>query len=499
MTDESTPSADGASKRGAVARLAEALAAAQATAREQNSEVVAAVTDHDAPASEEAATRGDRDEDPEARQLFDRLQHLPPIEDAHDADAATSLAAAPEVTVGERQRRSRRPSRDSLRPLYALMVVLVLAVPILGFIGLRSVGSSTRGQVLSGHARPSAPGYQALVEPTPVALVMQVDADGNAVSLTLLSLSGPDQKGGAVVSIPVGARLAKPLYRYRTLGELVRRGSVDSAAASIAGELGLGFTEAMRLDPAKLTSFLQPAGAITIDNPVDVHAPDGERFAKGTIAVSPSQAPGYLAANDDEGSEITRLQRIQLFWKAWIQKIHDAGGRRGIVPGEADAGLGRYLRGLAAGTSVTASLPILPADPLDGKETFALDREASRILLTNAVPFPVAGNAGDRATAKVLNGTGPGAIPPAILQRIAFAGIQMNIIGNAPRFDVQRTTITYSDPTVRPFVLLIAGVLGPVRIVHAQSGEDNTDITIVIGKDLMANPPGALVPTESGR
>jgi hypothetical protein len=513
MTVEPKPPPRAPRERKPVARLAEALASAQAIARDDELEREAAGSSRatvDAPAPATASV------DPEATSLFARVRALPgddPVEPEADVDAGhrdrfdatagagdgddlAARASVPAVSVPTERDRPGRTA--SLRPLYLFMVLLVVAVPVLGYIGYRSVGDSTRGQVLSGRSKPDAPGYEALVEPTPVALLMQVDSAGSPVTITLLSLSGPDQKGGAVVSIPVSTRLKKPVLEAYTYGEAIRRTSASTAGAGIAAQLGLGFTESIKLDDAKLASFLEPAGVIEVDNPVAVESPKGEQFAKGKLELSPEQVPQYLAANDSEGSEITRLQRAQLVWTAWIAKIRAAKGSARIVPGETGAGLGRYLRGLAAGQVSTASLPVVPAAALDGHETLALDTALARLMLTNAVPYPIAGSSKDRVPTKVLNGTGPGAIPPSITQRLTYSGAQISVVGNAPHFGVARTTITYSDVSSRPIVLSIAALLGNVKVVHAPSGEDTADITIVIGKDLVTNPPGALVPSEIG-
>jgi hypothetical protein len=511
MTVEPKPPPRAPRERKPVARLAEALASAQAIARDDELEREAAGSSRpvgDAPAPAPASV------DPEATSLFARVRALPgddPVEpdagadhgdpadgaaDAQDGSDLTTRASVPAVSVPAERDRPRRS--ESLRPLYLLMVLLVVAVPVLGYIGYRSVGDSTRGQVLSGRSKPDVPGYEALVEPTPVALLLQVDSAGSPVTITLLSLSGPDQKGGAVVSIPVSTRLKKPLLKAYTFGEVIQRTTASTAGAGIAAQLGLGFTESIKVDDAKLTSFLEPAGSIEVDNPVAVESPEGEQFAEGTLELSPEQVPQYLAANDAEGSEITRLQRAQLVWTAWIAKIRAAKGRAGIVPGETGAGLGRYLRGLAAGHVSTASLPVVPAAAIEGHETLALDTALARLMLTNAVPFPIAGSAKDRVATKVLNGTGPSAIPPSITQRLTDVGAQISVVGNAPRFGVARTTVTYSDVSSRSIVLRIAALLGNVKVVHAPSGEDTADITIVVGKDLVTNPPGALVPSEIG-
>ena len=268
-----------------VARLAEALAAAQAIARTGADDVE---LDLGADLGDDADPPVDQPSDGEAGDGAD---------DANGRDAESGgdpASGDARSTTG-----ARRPSKF----LYLVMALLVLCVPAFGYVGYTSITHNKRGQVLSGRASPDSPGYEALVEPTPTALVIQKDSQGAPVSLTLLSLSGPNQSGGAVVGIPVTARLVKGVDAFHTFGDLLAHGTTETEAKGIAAQLGIGFTDSVGLDDATIATLVKPLGTLQVDNPVDVTARTGETFPKGPLTLEPNQVAAYMGATDADGSE----------------------------------------------------------------------------------------------------------------------------------------------------------------------------------------------------
>ena len=94
------------------------------------------------------------------------------------------------------------------------MVVLILAIPVLGYAGARTVLNSRAGKVAERNLDPDRAGYVAIVEPTPTTLVVQRDAEGDPMSLTLLAL-GTGEAGGSILFIPLDTNLvdARPVRR----------------------------------------------------------------------------------------------------------------------------------------------------------------------------------------------------------------------------------------------------------------------------------------------
>lgn len=532
-------------RRGAVAKLTEALAAAQAAARESLAELdespdhtegavsvrertggEADTGDDPEPAREQPSAEEAELEDEDAARLRNRIAALPGVDERADQPASTAMPVSVPL-AGERTHGS--PGDDPADPvggadepggapgvvhspseaghvprprrrlglLYGFMALLLIAVPVLVYVGYRLASDSTAGEVLAGRNKPTAPGYTALVEPTPAALVMHVSDDGEAVGLTVLSLSGPDQKGGVILAAPVDVRLSKPRLGIESFAGIIDVNSPTTAGKVIGSELGLGFTDVVEVTDADLTRLVDPVAPLKIDNPEPVTMPDGDTLDAGTVELDADQVPGYLAATDAGNTLSGSLDREAMVWKAWVSAISRA-GRASAIPGESDVGIGRYLKGLAAGSVETGSFPAVPSGEIDDVPVYKIDHDPAMLLIANAVPFPVAAVAGQRATVALLNGTGPGSAPPTVIQRLTFAGAQITTAGNATNFDNARTTLTWHDQAGRLFAMRMARQLGVGKLVRSQSTDSGVDVVVVMGRDLLDDPPAALTVDDVG-
>lgn len=394
----------------------------------------------------------------------------------------------PEAGAPAAARRRRAPVA-----LYVAMAVLVLAVPALAWYGARVLRNSHNGTLLIGTSNANSPGYEALVDPTPTALVVQLDAKGKPSSLTMLSLSGAGQKGGAVVFIPLDLTLKKPTLGIGVLRQTFNFGGVRSLSGATRRELNLGFSDVITVTPATLAAQLAPVAPLTIANPDRVVSPSGKVFDAGQIQLSATDVPQYLNAVAPGENDLNRLSRQQLVWQAWLSAVH-ASKRADVVPGEAKAGLGHYVRGLAAGTFDVATLPVDPSSGAAGVTLYTATPGLSQLLLTNAVPFPVSGGLVQRVTVRVLNGAAPGPIPQSVLQRIVYAGGQISVIGNYKHFGVRRTSIEYSQVGSTNAATRIAKQLHSSRGVLQPNVGDSVNITVILGSDVIDNPPPLLTP-----
>lgn len=478
MSNDSKGDAASKAPGGAVARVTEALASAQAVAREGAVDLPAAAT-------QETASGVD---DP----LRSRIDTLPMVgSESGDSDDASALGDAASEPPGAKAKRRR------LWPLYVAMSLLILAVPALVVVGYHIASTSTVGEVLSGHSNPSAPGYTALVEPTPVALVMQMSDAGVPQGLTVLSLSGTDQRGGAVLTAPVDAHLSRPRPGIATFSAAMKVKSSAIAGKLIGSDLGLGFDDVIELTDSELTRLVAPVAPLEIDNPEAVTTPDGATIDAGRVALSAEQVPQYMAASDAGNTPSGLLARQQLVWNAWIARIAQVGAATAI-PGETASGIGHYLAGLAAGKQQSASFPLGQRTGVDGQSTLVIDHDPAMLLVANAVPLPVGALPGDRATVALLNGTGPEAAPTAVIQRLTYAGAQINTVGNASSFDHGETTLAYSSDRARVFAVAMAQQLGVGRVVPAPTTDASTDVVVIMGRDLLDHPPGELTGEDIG-
>ncbi len=484
MNDEHDAPPQPASKRAAVARLTEALAAAQAAARAGASELGDDAASGTAVVADVDHTSAESD----GSDLRTRIDALEPVGDDAEPPADADTATRPdEVEPGAPSRR--------MWPLYGAMALLVLAVPVLAYVGYRLASDSTAGEVLGGRGQPDAPGYTALVEPTPAALVMVVTEAGHAQSLGILSLSGPDQQGGVMLASPVDVHMSKPRLGITTFAGIIDVNSPETGARVIGEELGLGFTEVIEVTLTQLSALIEPVEPLVVDNPEAVTRLDGQVIEPGRVELDADEVPAYLMAQDAGHTVSGHLARQRLVWEAWIAAIA-ASDSPTAIPGETDTGLGRYLSGLAAGEVQSASIPVTSTEADDGTTELRIDEDPTMLLIANAVPFPVGAVPGARATVALLNGTGPEPAPASVIQRLTYAGAQITTLGNADHFEHDETTLVYSGTQFRSFAVAMADQLGVGRVVATDSADESVDVAIVLGADLMDDPPGPLTREE---
>ena len=368
----------------------------------------------------------------------------------------------------------------------ASVVLLVGAIPVLGKAGYDLVTQSTDGKFSTSVKSELDPGYEDLVDSTPTQLVIQSDANGAPVAVTFLSLSG-ESGGGSVIFIPLETAVRRPAFG---VDRLSRAFSVLEArppdgrkqvAVQTAGLLNVGIDSVVDLDDRGWEQIVSPVAPLGIDNPDPIKT-ESLTVPSGPVELSATQVGPYLNAWVGDESDISRFNRHELVWSAWLKAIAES-GRDDVIPGETGSGIGLFARTLARGPVTFATLPTKPAN--DGTGRLLPNDAAIADLVLSAVPAPDPASPGSRATVRVLNGVAPDPIPDEILQSIVRAQGSLSIVGNGPSFGRTETTITYADPAKKGFAVLIQVALGAGRVRLDREADDSVDITIILGRDVV--------------
>jgi hypothetical protein len=377
--------------------------------------------------------------------------------------------------------------------LFVAMALLVAAIPALGYAGYRLVGSSRDGRFKSQVTNARDPGYEAQVEPTPTAAVIQYGPTGAPVAVTFLSLTTP-KGGGGVVFFPLGTEVPAPQGGINRLSDTYPVLQPDAPAvrdrtvAGVAALLDLGIEDVAEVDDARLAALAAPVAPIAIDNPEPIVLADGTRIKAGPAAITAAQVGPYLAATRPGESETAKLDRSQVLWTAWLAQIRSSTSAA-PVGGEITTGLGRYLVRLAKAPVDFQTLPVTP-DPnpaLGQGESLAPDTNAIRALVTQVVPSPTpTGPPGFRFRVRLLEGVAPGPVPTALSRQIVNLGGTVTIVGNGPTFGQDRTTIVYADRKQQMLATYVLKAIGGTGKAYFEpSAPDSSDFTIVLGRDVM--------------
>jgi len=395
------------------------------------------------------------------------------------ARGGTDEPDEPDDHVGtERGHGAPRPSRRWMA-VFALCMVMALGASLaLTYVGLKTVRSSRAGRIVSTVTDPTAPGFEAFVEPTPTLAVLH-DVNGELASAAVLALSNGDA-GGSVVVVPpatmagVGAK-ATPLsvvYAFAT-------DKADATRSGLQGILGIGVTEAVVVDDARWAELVGPVAPLTLTNPDDL---DG--FPAGPVSLSATEVGPWLEARRADESDLGRLYRQQLFWEAWATAVGAHRSDPGVVPGEVEVGIGRFARGLGNGPARIATLPVDESTDVNGNPLFVADRTAVDALVSDLVPFPTGDVEGARTRVRLLDGTGD---PEQVIRAAPLAvsaGAEIVVAGNADRFDYTVTEIRYHDPTQRAAADRIRDSLGTGTVIDDPRPVEAFDVTIVLGTDV---------------
>ncbi len=445
--------------------------------------------------------------------LAEELARIPDLEPGAPVPPTEAPAPPPRVAVHPKPAKVRKPSATSAPPevgplppqlahvappkrpsafartVFSLALVgLILAVPVLGVYGYRLVARSTDGEFAGRAPTPRDPGYEAAVEPTPTALVLQHDATGRPVAATFMSLSG-ENGGGSMIFVPLETALRKPalgidrlMKAYDTLSAKPAEGR-RLLATQVSHLLNVGIDETIEVDDKTWAQLTTPVGAIPLENPDEVTLADGTVLPAGPITLTPLQVGPYLAATVDGESDLNRLNRQQVFWQAWFDAIAKA-GLDTAVPGETSSGMGLFARTLASGPITSDVLPVTQ-DEVD-PTLLRMDTAAANAMVTAAVPAPVAAYYDSRQAVRVLNGVSASPIPPEILSKIVSLNGEVAIVGNGPAFGQAQTTIVYGDPEDRDYAKIVQAALGGgAKLRLDREAPDTLDLTVVLGKDLL--------------
>lgn len=372
------------------------------------------------------------------------------------------------------------------------MVLLVAAIPVLVVTGMRVVLDSNDGRLVNPVTDPAAPGWEAIVDPTPTNLVMTVDAANALQDVAVMVLTGDGS--GAVLQIPVdtlfqvGDVEVTLAFAWATGGEVSVRDGVGML-------LDLAMADAQVVTADQWAALVAPVAPLTVNSPDPaLDASNQVVFPRGSIQVPADRVATYLGTQGRSESELARMVRVEAFWRAWLAATAAAGPTS--VPPPSDVGLGNFLSRLGAGSVQFRTLPVTVAVP-GPSPIYRADPAVVAAIVAELVPFPQ-GPAGSRATTKVLDGTGrlDHGIEAAVT--VGAAGGQVQVVGNASEFGVATTRIIYFDEARRADAERIAQALG-VGEVDRSEATSAFDIEVVLGDDAVGAPGvGDAVPSAVG-
>lgn len=386
-----------------------------------------------------------------------------------------------------------------------MVAVLVLAGFLLWW-GSEAILSSTGGNLLRTIDDPAQPGFEALVEPTPVMAVIAVDSDRRLSSVSLLSLTGPG--AGAIVVVAPSTLAPDEGSGPRTLADAWDTDGAPGVRRDLAAVLNVGIAEDRVVDPEQLGDLMGPVSPLGVVNPDEFATQDAngqtERFPAGELQLDAGSVATYLGAGPRGERDLARLVRLERFWAGWLAAVGSGIAEPGIIPGEAATGLGFFVRSLAGARVEITALPARAESLPGGGEVLRPLGDDVAVLVSRLVPFPVGAAPDSRLRVRILDGTGQldNGLPAA--QPLVRQGAEVATVGNATRFDYATTQFIVPPGVDATRVERMRAELGVGEVVSSAESASAVDVTVVLGADAVGRlggpypPPTTLVELTGG-
>ena len=426
-----------------------------------------------------------------------------PSENQDPLSVLTDLVPVPPPSTPSS--RSRRPTSSTKRPFWrygfpALIVLISVLILVLTYVGKRVVLQSTAGSThLTDITDPTQPGYQAIAKPTSTLLLVQVDDNGIANGLTVLSLTG--EGAGGLIFVPLTTYLELPDIGTKPLNKVAEKG-INALQKGVEGVLAVGMGEVRIVTPQDLMGLVAPVGVLEIDNPDAVTQADeaGVRkvlFEKGPIPLSPSDVATYLATTNPGENDLNRLVRHETFWRAWLKKVGTSKDS-GVVPGETQTGLGYFVRTLAADRVEMFPLPV-EGSPIPGTHVIVYKPvdDQVRSLVARLVPFPIGAPLGARPRVRLLDATGKLDHGLAAAPLLVEGGGQIDQVGNATSFGAPTTQLLYYDDARRDAAEKLREAIGVGEVAKGTDQSGVVDVTVILGADFLNALQKGLTPVTT--
>jgi hypothetical protein len=277
------------------------------------------------------------------------------------------------------------------RLMIAATVAAVVAVPVLGYTGVRAVLDSTGGRDARGDNLPIQ-----TFPSTPAAAWFVTDDDGGLAAVAVLVLD-PSRQGGSLVDLPVNADVGFVPEARRGLHEVFADEGIEGAMLGVEALTAVSLEFGFESDAEGVAEVFGPLGTLNIDLAVEVDVPGWSApLSEGVAALDPDTVAAVVtepAATSAGGFDGHRAN-VNAIWTAAAEA--NGSGSRPAAPDPAlPTNQAEFLDRFFAGRVGTR--PIL-AEPLDD------DDEASSSSTTT---LPDDGSASTDVVASTSSTTAP--------------------------------------------------------------------------------------------
>jgi hypothetical protein len=352
------------------------------------------------------------------------------------------------------------PTRRRLA-FVAAEVLLFSLVPLFGYLGFMTLLETRTGTFIADPVE-GEPGWRALVDPSPVTAVIEVEND-RITGLSVLTQPGGGAQGGHLILVP-GTLLVE--------GTPLTARDPEGAARALGSAMRLQIGKIIVLNEEAWQSLLgETSYLIDVPDPIPNDA-DGILLPVGPNPIGAATTPAFLGRLVVGNDPLSLLFRRRLFWES----VMDA-------PPISSHELGPILVAMSAGIASIHDFPIESTDILGPQALLVPDELGVEFLVREAVPFPAGAGPGDRVQVRLIDRNGT-----ADLYELAAAlgrqGIEILEIGNTWEYDNGPTEVVvpvgYGDVGITRLAQLVGA-----DTVQAGDSDFEGSLTLLVGADVV--------------
>ena len=353
-----------------------------------------------------------------------------------------------------------------------LELMLLAAIPVLAVIGYQSLLCSQSGEFVV-EPTPADPGWQALVDPTPLSVVVEV-VDEKVSGLTLVIPSGSGSTGGAVMLVPGALQFAG-----RSMSEL----TPEQARRALESMLRLRIDRMVIGDEAGWAAMIGE-GTVEVANPDPVTGPDGGTLLPvGEVELDSSTIPAFLGRPLPDTPAIALEFRREIFWSEALadELLRPGSAGTSVSASTSDTeAVAIYLGQIAAGLHQIEAMPVSISNNI-----VAPDLDATDELLGELVALPAAAAPGDRLQVRILDRAGTNDLESAA-RALGANGYEVIQIGNAAAWDELPTQVVTTVAADQDQVAALADLVGADSVESSTDEDAVSTVTVLLADDSFA-------------
>ena len=342
---------------------------------------------------------------------------------------------------------------------------------------------------------------------TPIHLVAVTNSRNEVASLALLAIA-PNEQGGTIVSLPVGAKADTPQdVAPRRIADSFSTGGLDGLRTDVEDLLNITLTSASVHTAAELATELNEVGTrnVVLSQPIvdsDALGADVVVIDSTETEVTPEKIAAGLAASRIGSDERTRFDATKTLWTAVSRAGTTEAPKANVDPnvstttvvdldGEEPSMLttrdyvAMLLKGRIDVWQLKATRITDAQRNPNAADMYALDGGEALMVMASVAPSALrllSNNLAVMIDVPFNNST----YAQEAVTRIAYAGANVVLVRQTMDAPVEKTVAYVNDSIARAEVENYVGLIGPIEFVETLERIDGVNVRIVLGNEFAA-------------